>query len=244
MRQSKIIVDYDGTDFCGWQVQPHGRSVQAELEAALLRLTGETIRVGGAGRTDAGVHARGQTAAFLTAAPIPIANFAAALNSRLPKDIAARSAEEAAENFHPRYDAKMKWYRYTLFCSPMRPALERRYVWHLKFPLDFSAMTAAAAQFIGRRDFTSFSNQDRAGEDNVREVTKCALTRSGEKVFIDVEGRSFLYNMVRNIVGTLVDVGCGRFAPTAIPEIFAARNRAAAGQGAPACGLCLERIDY
>lgn len=246
MRSIGIIVEYDGTDFCGWQVQPNGRSVQAELENAVKKLTGETVKVFGAGRTDAGVHARGQVAVFRTESAVPAENFHLALNSRLPADVCVCRAWEAKADFNPRYGAKMKLYRYTLHNSPVRPALGRRYSWHVKFPLDLEKMRAAAALLQGRHDFTSFSNQERNKDefDNVREISSLEIARAGETVTLDFEGRSFLYNMVRNLTGTLVDIGCGRIAPDAVPAILAARNRAAAGQGAPACGLCLEWVRY
>lgn len=246
LRTLRLTIEYDGTDFCGWQVQPNGRSVQAALEAAMLRLTGETVKVYGAGRTDAGVHAHGQVAAVRTRCSIPASGFAFALNTRLPPDVCVRAAAEVAPDFNPRYGAKMKLYRYTLHNSPIRPALGRRYCWHVKFPLDLDAMRAAAAHLAGRHDYTSFSNQERnqEGLDNVREVTRLEIAREGERVTLDFEGMSFLYNMVRNLTGTLVDVGCGRLSPEAMPGILAARDRAAAGQGAPAKGLCLEWIRY
>ena len=220
--------------------------MQAELEAAVARLTGETVKVYGAGRTDAGVHARGQVAVFRTASSIPADNFHLALNSRLPADVTVRRSCAVAADFNPRYDAKMKLYRYTLHNSPVRPAVGRRYCWHVKFPLDIEAMRQAAEYLRGRHDFTSFSNQERNQDelDNVREINRLDVEKNGERVVLDFEGRSFLYNMVRNLTGTLVDVGCGRIAPESMPRILEAHSRAAAGQGAPACGLCLEWIRY
>ncbi|MDR0868369.1 MAG: tRNA pseudouridine(38-40) synthase TruA [Planctomycetota bacterium] len=256
MRSLKFTIEYDGTNFCGWQIQPNGRSVQAEIERVLTRLTGAPARLYGAGRTDAGVHARGQVAVARVASPIPTANFVAALNGLLPDDVAVRAVAEVPENFNPRHDAKRKLYRYTLWHAPSRPALDRR-VWRVPYPLDFAAMRGAAAALLGEHDFTSLSNQQRAGENNVRAIDRCDLifaadyapfdrevSASGGKIFIEVEGRSFLYNMVRNIAGLLVDVGRGRFAAAAVPAIIAAKARARAGQSAPAAGLCLEWVKY
>ena len=246
MRKMLIVVEYDGTNYSGWQIQPNAPSIQEELEKAIAHLTSAKTRVYGAGRTDAGVHARGQVACFMTDATIPTASFAPALCSRLPKDIAVRESREVPSSFDPRHDAKLKLYRYCIHNSPIRPAIGRHYLWHLKQPLELAPMLRAAALLEGTHDFTSLSNQERntPEADNVRTVDSCTLRREGEVLTIDVIGRSFLYNMVRNIAGLLADIGCGRFAPEEVPGILAARDRSRAGQGAPACGLCLEWIKY
>lgn len=246
MQMIRLTIAYDGGDFHGWQIQPNGRSVQAELEAAIQRLTGESVRLRGAGRTDAGVHARGQVAAFSTASGIPLDAWRAALNSRLPKDVAILSACAARPDFDPRRHALRKLYRYTIHADPVRPVLERRTRWHWKGRLDVAAMRAAAARLLGEHDFASFANQECAklGKHTVRTVDAITIDHGPPCLTISVEGRSFLYNMVRNIVGTLVDVGAGRFAPAEMDRILAARDRQQAGQGAPAHGLCLEWIQY
>ncbi len=240
------LIEYDGTNYCGWQVQPNGPSIQAALEEALFKLTGERERFRGAGRTDAGVHARGQVAAFRTDTIIPPENFAAALNSRLPKDISVRATHPVADDFDPRRHAKRKLYRYAITCGPTRPAIDRCTRWYVKGELDTAAMVRAARQFEGTHDYTAFSNQEcnAEGANNVRTVDRCEIVADGFDLTVDVEGRSFLYNMIRNIVGMLVDVGQGRFAPADIPAVFAARDRQQAGRGAPAHGLCLEWIRY
>ncbi|MCX7935386.1 MAG: tRNA pseudouridine(38-40) synthase TruA [Planctomycetota bacterium] len=253
-RVLKLVVEYDGTAYCGWQVQPNGPSVQAALEEAAHKLTGERVRVIGASRTDAGVHARGQVAALrLAVAAIPADHFALALNSRLPADIAVRASEEAALDFDPRKDVLSKMYCYRLRASPIRPALDRYYRWHVPWPLDRDAMCQAAARFVGTHDFTSFVNAEylerakKAEEENrdtVRTLNRCEVRIAGDDIEIEIEGPSFLYNMVRNIVGTIVDVGRGRFRAEDIAAIFAARDRRAAGMGAPPHGLCLEWIRY
>jgi tRNA pseudouridine38-40 synthase len=245
MRTIRILVEYDGAAYCGWQVQPNGPTVQAALEEALLRLTGETIRIRGAGRTDSGVHALGQVAAFETESAIPAERFAHALNSRLPLDISVRRSNEAPPGFDPRRAARRKRYRYLIDNGPVRPALHRGLRWYVPRPLDRAAMAAAARRYLGTHDFTSFSHKEcEAAGDNVRTLLRSELTTEGDLLRYEVEARGFLYNMVRNLVGTLVDVGAGRFAPEEIDAIFAARDRAAAGQGAPPHGLCLVRVWY
>lgn len=242
----KVTLEYDGTRYGGWQVQPNAVTIQAMLEAALERLTGTPQRVQGAGRTDAGVHARGQVARILLPDSIPAERVVMAVNSRLPKDIAVREAIPVDPSFDPRRDAKRKRYRYTIHAEPIRPVLGRQYCWHIPRPLDTEAVASACGYFEGTHDFTSFTRTDPHAPPGMHErtVDRCALTVEGSRLCVDVEGRSFLYNMVRNMVGTLVDVGTGRFAPGEIVPILEARDRRSAGQGAPACGLCLEWIRY
>ncbi len=250
MSQCRVTIEYDGTRYHGWQVQANAHSIQAEMERALKLLTGEEIRVRGAGRTDAGVHARGQTASFPMPAAIPLAKIPAALNSRLPDDIAVVAAREAAGDFDPRRHCVMKQYSYSITAGQLRPALGCRRSWHVKWPLDPDAMRRAAAAFLGDHDFTSVANRERAGEDNLRTLERSELVAAdpdpaGRPRFVYyVEGRSFLYNMVRAITGTLVAVGSGRFSPDDIPAILQARDRARAGQSAPPWGLCLEWTLY
>ncbi len=245
-RRIKLTLEYDGTNYAGWQVQTNAPTVQAAVEAALARLTGESLRIQGASRTDSGVHARGQVAAFNTTCNIPLAVFAEALNTRLPADIAAVGAEEVPAEFDPRRRAVRKQYNYVIRNSPLRRALDRHQVWTIRRRLDREAMRRAAEFFLGTHDFTSFSNGECAdrGEANVRTIDRSELLIDGDLLTYVVEGRSFLYNMVRAIAGTLVDVGAGRFAPEAIPDLIARRDRQAAGQGAPPHGLCLMWIKY
>lgn len=246
----RIAVEYDGAAYSGWQVQKNGPSVQEELEKALQRLTGGFVRVRGAGRTDAGVHARGQVAAFAMPGGIPIGNLAAAINSRLPDDIAVVAAAEAGADFDPRRDCALKQYSYSFTAGGVRPALGRKRAWHLKWRLDPARMIEAARLFAGDHDFTSFCNRELAGRDNKRTVERSEFAvlrpdQAGRARFVYlIEGRSFLYNMVRAIAGTLVDVGTGRFGPEDVAGIMAARDRAAAGQSAPPWGLCLEWVMY
>ncbi len=249
-RCCRLTLEYDGSAYNGWQIQANAPSVQAALEQAASRLAGIPVRARGAGRTDAGVHARGQTAAVRLPAALPLEKIPEALNSRLPSDVAVTGAAEAAESFDPRRDCVLKQYSYSMSLGPARQALWDRRSWHVKRPVDVQAMRRAAALFVGERDFTSFCNRELAGRDNVRAVTRCecrelAPDAAGRRrlVFF-VEGRSFLYNQVRAMVGTLFGVGTGRFSPEAVPAMFAARDRAAAGEGAPPWGLCLEWVLY
>ena len=243
-------MEYNGSSYHGWQVQKNAPSIQEKLEAALERLTGNRMRVRGAGRTDSGVHARGQTAAFPLPDSIPLQNIPAALNTRLPADIAVVDACEAAADFDPRRHCLLKQYSYSFTSGPIRPALGSRHSWHVKWPLEWERMRWAAHRFLGTHDFTSFCNQELAGRDNVRTVDRCELVTlppdpAGRlRHVLYVEGKSFLYNMVRAIAGTLVGVGTGRFSPEDINAILNARERAKAGQSAPACGLCLEWTLY
>ena len=249
-RLCRATVEYDGFSYNGWQIQKNGPSVQEALENAVFRLSGERVRVRGAGRTDAGVHARGQTAVFPLPRSIPLDRIPEALNSRLPADIAVTDVREAADGFDPRRHCVLKQYSYSFTLGRLRPALADRRSWHVKWPLDVDAMRQAAGLVLGTHDFTSFANRELAGRDNTRTVERSGLRElppdhggRGRLVYC-IEGRSFLYNMVRAIAGTLVGVGAGRFAPGDVAVILAARDRAAAGQSAPPWGLCLEWTLY
>ncbi|MCC8167664.1 MAG: tRNA pseudouridine(38-40) synthase TruA [Planctomycetes bacterium] len=249
-RVVRITIEYDGSAYNGWQVQNNAPSVQAAVESAVNRLTGGTGRVRAAGRTDAGVHARGQVAVLSLPETLPVERVPEALNSRLPDDIAVVAASSCEASFDPRYDCVMKQYSYSLTYGPVRPALGDRRSWHVKRPLDVAAMAAAAGLLAGHHDYTSFANRERAGEDNVRTVDRSELVvlpadaaGRGRLVYY-VEGRSFLYNQVRAMTGTLFGIGTGRFNRDDIPRIFAARDRAAAGESAPPWGLCLEWVLY
>lgn len=250
MRLCRVTVEYDGSAYNGWQIQKNGPSVQEEMEKAASRLCGEAVRVRGAGRTDAGVHARGQTAAFSLPASIPVEKIPEAMNSRLPADIAVTAAREAPEGFDPRRHCVLKQYSYSFTLGPLRQALGDGRSWHVKWSLDVEAMRLAAGRFLGTHDFTSFCNRELAEKDNTRTVERSELRElppdaaGRRRLVYFIEGRSFLYNMVRAISGTLIGVGAGRFAPGEIDAVLAARDRAAAGQSAPPWGLCLEWTLY
>ncbi|MFB0525559.1 MAG: tRNA pseudouridine(38-40) synthase TruA [Phycisphaerae bacterium] len=244
IRNIKLTIAYDGSEYHGWQIQPERRTVQGELVNAISELIGWKVRVCGASRTDAGVSAVGQVALIQIDSPIPTENLAKAINDRLPRDIAVREAVEIPLGFDIIGAVKSKLYRYSIYTGKVPPVLQIRHCWHLPAKLDIAAMTEAAKMLIGTMDFKSFASAADKREISVRTILRCDVTSESEWVYFDVEGDSFLYNMVRNIVGTLVEVGIGRWRPDKISEILQARNRTAAGPIAPAAGLCLMRIEY
>lgn len=248
MRVIKFTLAYDGTGFAGWQLQAAGRTVQGVLEAALARVAGEPIRVAASGRTDAGVHALGQVVSFDYAGPLPTDELARAVNAYLPDDLAIVAAADAPPGFHARRSAVRKRYRYRIYDGPLRAVFERSFVWQCRQRLDEGAMARAAAPLVGRHDFASFQTAGSPRQSTVRTVYEITVGRGrggeGDEVVVEVEADGFLYNMVRGIVGTLVEVGRGA-APEDLPAAaLAARDRRAAGPNAPAAGLCLFRVKY
>ncbi|MBL7185701.1 MAG: tRNA pseudouridine(38-40) synthase TruA [Phycisphaerae bacterium] len=244
LRNIKLTIAYDGFDYSGWQVQPGKRTVQGELVEAVSNLLGKRTYVHGASRTDAGVSALGQVGLFETDSPIPTENLAKAITDKLPADIAVLEAVEEAWGFDLMSSVTNKLYRYTIFTGRIRPVLHVRHCWHLSAKLDLTAMARAAELLVGKKDFKSFASAADKRESSVRTIFRCGVKSEDEAVYVDVEGDGFLYNMVRNIVGTLVDVGVGRWEPEKISEILEARNRTAAGRLAPPQGLCLMWIKY
>jgi len=263
VRKIKLIVQYDGSGYRGWQVQPGEKTIQAALVEAVSSLIGRKTFVHGASRTDSGVHALGQTALFETDSPIPTENFRDAINDRLPKDIVVTEATEASRSFDLISGPTSKLYRYTIYTGQLRPVMKINQCWHLPARLDTEAMQNAAKLIPGRKDFKSFASAKDKRETTVRTVFRCNVTTAhnhtqstGEGptsdiphptydyIFIDVEGDGFLYNMVRNIVGTLVEIGVGRWKAEKMTEIIEAKNRTAAGRLAPPNGLCLMWIKY
>lgn len=253
MRNLRLVVAYDGTDFHGWQRQPRSPTVQEELEARIEKITGVRVALLASGRTDAGVHAAGQVANFTTECPIPCENLLKALNDALPVSIRVRSAEDVPATFHARYSAKAKIYRYRILQSSICPPFLARYVYHHPYPLGARNMARAARMLEGRRDFTSFAGSDPARKEkelqedsNVREVfhSRIRVHKQLQVMVYEIRGSGFLHHMVRNIVGTLLDVGSGKIAPEDIPGILEARDRARAGATAPASGLWLVRVEY
>jgi tRNA pseudouridine38-40 synthase len=250
----KLTVAYDGTDYSGWQVQPRRRTIQGELADAVEQITRERVLPQGSGRTDAGVHALGQVASFSLRANIPPENLQRALNRILPADIRVVQAETAAENFHARHAAVRKTYEYRIFRGEICPPFLARYTFPLVWPLDLAAMQAAAACVIGEHDFTSFSatepeltqrlNPEVAPPCPVRVLTASAWHLENDVLTYRVTGEGFLHHMVRNLVGTFIDIGRGQISADAIPQILAARERGAAGPTAPARGLFLISVEY
>jgi tRNA pseudouridine38-40 synthase len=244
IRNIKLTISYDGLNYSGWQNQPGKHTIQGLLQQSLGDLTGTFIKINGASRTDAGVSALGQAANFLIDSPIPAENFVKALNHRLPRDIVVTEAVEVDQNFDASSSAKSKLYRYTIFTGKKRDVLKTRNCWHRPAALDIAAMDAAAKMLLGKKDFKSFASAADKRESSIRTVMQCQVTQEDKWVYIDIEADRFLYNMVRNIVGTLVEVGRGKWKPEKINEILEAKDRTAAGPLAPPQGLCLMWIKY
>ena len=249
MRNIKLVLAYDGTEFAGWQTQPDAATIQGTLAQAIEKLTGERVLPQGSGRTDAGVHAMAQVATFSTDSSIPTENFLKALNSNLPSSIRVLEVSEVSTAFHARKSAIGKTYRYRMYRGPVCPPFLARYVWHYPYPLDESAMAEAAGMVVGEHDFTSFAAVDpERGRDeavsNVRTISASEWDRDGEEFIYTVHGSGFLHHMVRNFVGTFLLVGKGTIQPAEITRILEARSRAAAGATAPASGLYLVSVDY
>ena len=237
-------MQYDGSRYHGWQIQPGEKTIQGELVEAVSSLVGTQTYVHGASRTDAGVSALGQVALFEVDSPIPTENFPDAINDRLPRDIVVTAAEVAPRKFDLMGGAKSKLYRYTIFTGRFRPVLRLNQCWHLPRRLDTDAMNQAAQRLVGTKDFKSFAAAKDKRDQTVRTIFCCEVACESEWIYVDVEGNAFLYNMVRNIVGTLVDIGTGRWKPEKINDILEAKNRTAAGRLAPPEGLCLMWIKY
>lgn len=244
MRNVKVVVEYDGTDFFGFQYQPEVPTIQGELDRVLSRIVEEPLTIYGSGRTDAGVHAVGQVINFHTRGTIPIDRVCVAMNSLLPASIAALVAEEVDEAFHARYSAKSRLYRYDILNRDVKSALVGRFCWHVNRPLDVEAMAEGARPLVGVHDFASFACADRDDESTVRDLSRIEVRREGERVIVEVRANAFLRSMCRVIVGTLVEVGFGRRPASDISNILEARDRGAAGKTAPPQGLCLVEVEY
>jgi tRNA pseudouridine38-40 synthase len=254
MPRYRLTVAYDGTEFHGWQRQrgPDGaplRTVQLALQAAVRRVAHEEVEVAGASRTDAGVHARGQVAAFTSSAELPLGRLPAALTSRLPHDVKVTAAALASDSFSPSAEALAKGYSYRIVhgcrLASQRPLFGRQYTAWTPYRLDAVAMNLAARALLGRHDFTSFARLHHGRESAVRTVHECMVRAAGRRrCVLEIAGDGFLYNMVRIIAGTLIEVGRGKIEPRRVEEILAARDRNAAGPTAPAQGLCLEWVRY
>ena len=240
----KLTIEYDGTAYAGWQRQENALAVQQVIEEALTKLTRARGVIAGASRTDAGVHANRFALALRTESGIPCDAVVRAMNVRLPEDIAVTGCREVPEEFHPRYSCTGKRYLYKIYNSPVRDPFLSGLALHWKYPLDENAMDAAARQFIGTHDFSAFCSAGGSVEDTVRTITAASVAREGALVTFSVTGGGFLYNMVRIMTGTLLEVSRGALAPSDIPRILAGRDRAAAGPTAPPHGLYLDAVFY
>ena len=244
MRNLRLIVSYDGTDFFGWQTQPDHRTVQQTLEDAIHRLTGERIRVNASGRTDTGVHAIGQVVNFRSETTLAPAVLLKAINAHLPDDVVIRDVAEVPESFDANRDAKRKLYRYVIHDGAVHDLFMRRYCHLCRYRLDAAAMARAADVLRGRHDFRCFETEWPNRATSVRTITHLAVNRMGDWIWLDVEADGFLYNMVRAIAGTLINVGRGHWPETQVAAILQAQDRAQAGPNAPAQGLFLMRVKY
>jgi len=245
MPRLKLTLEYDGARFLGWQVQAEGTTVQGELERAVKELTHETVRVEGSGRTDSGVHALAQVASFDTDSSIPPEGLAAGLNSKLPEGVSVLDCEEVDADFHARYSARSKLYRYVILCRRPRPALDRERAAWVPGELDAAKMAEAAQHLVGEHDFRAFATEvDDEEKGTVRVIIRCDVARRGDRIEIDVEGTGFLRKMVRTIAGTLMDIGRGKTPPGDLPGIIASLDRKQAGPTAPPQGLYLVEVKY
>ena len=250
MRNLKLILAYDGTDFSGWQVQPGLPTIQGTLGSAIGRITGENVLPQGSGRTDAGVHALAQVATFNTESVIPAENLVIALNDILPPTIRVMEATEASPDFHARKSARAKTYRYRIYRGPICAPFLARYVWHYPYSLDETAMIQSASLVEGEHDFTSFAAVDPERHDeqeirsNVRQIFSSRWQRDGDELIYQVRGNGFLHHMVRNLVGTFILVGKRTLKSEDVQRILETKNRSAAGATAPASGLHLVAVEY
>lgn len=246
MRNIKLLIEYDGKDFNGWQKQPNKLNIQGEIERAIKEITKEEdIELNASGRTDAGVHALGQVANFKTNSNMPVEKFPIAINSKVKKSIVIKNAEEVEERFHSRYNCKQKTYRYIINNSEYGSAIYRNQEYHVPQKLDIEAMKKAIKYFEGEHDFKGFKASGTSSKNSVRKIFKTSIEKNDdERIFIELTGSGFLYNMVRIISGTLVDVGLGKINADEIPEIILSGDRQRAGKTLPPQGLYLLKVEY
>lgn len=240
----RLIVAYDGTNYHGWQLQPNGVTIESELNKVLSELLKEDIKVIGASRTDAGVHSLGNVAVFDTNTRMPAEKISYALNQRLPEDIVVQRSEEVDADFHPRHCDSRKTYEYRILNREFRDPTRRQNMYFYHYPLDIRKMQEAAMYLVGEHDFKSFCSIHAVVESTVREIFEVSVTQKGDMIVIRVTGSGFLYNMVRIIAGTLIQVGGGKMEPESVKDILKACNREAAGPTAPAHGLTMIGIEY
>ncbi len=244
MRNIKLTIEYDGKDFDGWQKQPNKLNIQGEIERAIKEITGEEINLIASGRTDAGVHALGQIANFKTESNLPIEKIPIALNSKLKKSIRVIEAEEVEERFHSRYTCKRKTYRYIINNSPNGTAIYRNLEYHFPIVLNAEKMNEAIKYFIGEHDFKGFKSSGTSSKSSVRTIYDAIVYKENNRIIIELTGNGFLYNMVRIIAGTLIEVGLGKIKPEEIPEIIRSKDRTKAGKTLPPNGLYLVKVEY
>ncbi len=244
MRNIKLIIEYDGKDFNGWQKQISKLNIQGEIERAIETITGEKVELIASGRTDAGVHSIGQTANFKIQNEMSIDKIPIAINSQLKKSIRIKSAEEVEESFHSRYNCKKKTYRYIINNSEQGSAIYRNLEYHMPLKLDLAEMEKAIKYFEGEHDFKAFKSSGGSGKTTIRTIYKAEIKKENERIIIELTGNGFLYNMVRIITGTLVDVGLGKIKAEEIPEIIKSKERQKAGRTLPAYGLYLVKVEY
>ena len=245
MRNIKLVIEYDGKEFNGWQKQPNKLNIQGEIERAIKQITGEEVDLTASGRTDAGVHALGQVANFKTNSNIPIEKIPIALNSNLKKSILIKSAEEVEERFHSRLNCKRKTYRYIINNSKYGTAIYRNLETHIPMKLDIQKMQEAVKYFEGEHDFKAFKASGTSSKSSVRTIYKTEVIDAGnERIYIELTGNGFLYNMVRIIAGTLVEVGLGKIEPNEIKTIIESKKRENAGKTLPPQGLYLVNVEY
>lgn len=244
MRNIKLTIEYDGKCYNGWQKQPNKLNIQGEIERAIYNITKEEVDLIGSGRTDAGVHALGQVANFKTNSQISIEKLPLAINSQLKNSIVIKEAEEVNERFHSRYNAKRKTYRYIINNSKCGTTIYRNLEYSYPFKLDAEKMKQASKYFEGEHDFKAFKSSGTSSKNSVRTIYKAIVKQEGEKIIIELTGNGFLYNMVRIISGTLLDVGLGKIQPEEIPEMIESKDRQRAGKTLPAHGLYLVEVKY
>lgn len=244
LRNIKLIIEYDGTNYAGWQRQKNAVAIQEKIEEAIKRVTGSFSEVIGSSRTDSGVHAKGFVCNFYTESGIPSVNFKIALNAVLPEDIVIIKSEEVDEKFHARFDSLGKRYVYTVVLGTERPAIGRNYVHYFRRSLNIEKMREASEYFLGTHDFSAFKSVGSSVKTSVRTIKELQIIQNEKTIKFSIVGDGFLYNMARTIVGTLLDVGAGRFAPDYMTHIINSKDRSKAGKSAPAAGLCLEEVYY
>ena len=244
MRNIKLTIEYDGKDFNGWQKQPNKLNIQGEIERVIENITGEKVELIASGRTDAGVHAMGQVANFKTNSNIDIDKFPIAINSQVKNSIRIQNAEEVDEKFHSRFNCKKKTYRYVIDNSKYGSAIYRNVSYHMPIQLNVEEMKKAIKYFEGEHDFKAFKSSGTSSKSSVRTIYKANIITEGPNIAIDLTGNGFLYNMVRIIVGTLVDVGLGKIKSDDITNIIESKDRTKAGKTLPPQGLMLLRVEY